>query len=83
MELQERLVERAKCVRESPYTPAHRCERGNALFDLGYPELAAGDAHKAMLLTDAGLDLGSELGAKVRAEGEAVIGSLTSVRLDA
>lgn len=54
-------------MKKQPYAPSQRLSRGEALLSLGYPELAIGDAHKALLLVQSGLDYSSELGAVVRA----------------
>ncbi|KAI9768745.1 MAG: hypothetical protein M1840_004740 [Geoglossum simile] len=53
-------------IADAPYNPENWRERAHALFDIGYPELAIGDAYKASLLVDAGLDYGSSFGEAVR-----------------
>ncbi|KAH0553372.1 hypothetical protein GP486_006557, partial [Trichoglossum hirsutum] len=54
------------CIIETPYDPEIWYSRAVRLLNLGYPELAVGDAYKATLLVDAGLDYYSSLGERVR-----------------
>lgn len=53
--LQERLEGLAKLqagTLDNPYSITHRLALANAYRSLGYPDLAAGDAYKALLLVD-------------------------------
>ncbi|KAL5373350.1 hypothetical protein DPSP01_012792 [Paraphaeosphaeria sporulosa] len=53
--LQERLEGLAKLqagTLDNPYSISHRLALANAYRGLGYPDLAAGDAYKALLLVD-------------------------------
>lgn len=53
--LQERLdhlLELQNHTPENPYSILHRLALAKAYKDLGYPDLAAGDAYKALLLVD-------------------------------
>ena len=53
--LQERLnhlLELQNCTPERPYSISHRLALAKAYENLGYPDLAAGDAYKALLLVD-------------------------------
>ncbi|KAF1975508.1 hypothetical protein BU23DRAFT_530036 [Bimuria novae-zelandiae CBS 107.79] len=53
--LQERLDELLKLQKgtaDRPYSIRHRLALANAYSSLGYPDLAAGDAYKALLLVD-------------------------------
>jgi hypothetical protein len=43
---------------ERPYSISHRLELAKAYKSLGYPDLAAGDAYKALLLIDEVLEEG-------------------------
>jgi hypothetical protein len=54
--LKTQLLKDAKAVRLHPHEPKFRFARGNALLELGYPELAAGDFEKTPLLFEHGLD---------------------------
>lgn len=56
-----------KNIRGQPYEPKFWFERGQSLYDLGYPEVAAGDFEKTLILIEYGLDFSSVLGEKVRA----------------
>ena len=49
-----------------PYEPSGWLSRAITLSSLGYYELAAGDAFKAIKLCEAGLQSGTERGASVR-----------------
>ncbi|KAI9780163.1 MAG: hypothetical protein M1839_007000 [Geoglossum umbratile] len=53
-------------VVDAPYDPENWYRRASGLCDIGYPDLAIGDAYKATLLVDAGLDYSSALGENVR-----------------
>ncbi|KFX94327.1 hypothetical protein V490_04400, partial [Pseudogymnoascus sp. VKM F-3557] len=49
------LAQRARLtssLRDSPYDLVLYIERGAVHSELGYPDLAAGDAYRALLLTD-------------------------------
>jgi hypothetical protein len=70
------LIEQARDLADRPYLPSAWTRRAETLFALGYPELAAGDAYKALLLCDAGLCYEISLGVKVRL----VIGILLMLR---
>ena len=53
--LQERLdhlLELQDRTPEKPYSISHRLALAKAYENLGYPDLAAGDAYKALLLVD-------------------------------
>lgn len=63
------LATSAKSVREHPYDPRFWFARGESLHKLGYPEVAAGDFEKTLMLIEYGLDLSSDLGEKVRVLG--------------
>lgn len=65
-ELRDLLIDQAKDIADKTYLPSAWARRGNTLSVLGYPELSAGDAYKAIRLCDTGLCYNSELGAKVR-----------------
>ncbi|KAJ4357477.1 uncharacterized protein N0V89_002053 [Didymosphaeria variabile] len=59
--LQDRLDELAKLqtdTLEKPYSIHHRLSLANAYRSLGYPDLAAGDAYKALLLVDECVETG-------------------------
>ncbi|KAI9853433.1 MAG: hypothetical protein M1824_001264 [Vezdaea acicularis] len=63
MSPEEWLEERNKlseCLRAHPYDSSAYLERAAAYAGLGFPDLAAGDANKALLLTDEALDEGAE-----------------------
>ncbi|KAF7884687.1 uncharacterized protein EAF02_005023 [Botrytis sinoallii] len=47
----ENLRECTKVLALFPYTPSHWRNRSAVLLELGYPELAAADAYKALILT--------------------------------
>jgi hypothetical protein len=66
LELRDLLILRAKDVANESYFPPAWVGRSGILFKLGYPELSAGDAYKAVRLCDAGLCYNSELGTTVR-----------------
>lgn len=51
---------------ERPYHPGHWLVRARALHINGYPELAVGDAHKALLICDAEASGDVELAEKVK-----------------
>lgn len=56
-----------KRIQTLPYNPAHWNDRAEALFDLGYAELAVGDAYKAFILIESAFDGNrSVFGKKVR-----------------
>lgn len=59
--MQERLDELSelqKYTQERPYSIRHRLALAIAYKNLGYPDLAAGDAYKALLLVDEVTDEG-------------------------
>jgi hypothetical protein len=56
---QDELLELRQRTTEQPYSIVHRLELAKAYQILGYPDLAAGDAYKALMLVD-----------EVREEGE-------------
>lgn len=56
-------------MRCHPHEPKFRFERGKTLLQLGYPELAAGDFEKKIMLVEYGLDSSSALGESVRLQG--------------
>jgi hypothetical protein len=58
-ELQAELLELRQRTSDQPYSIIHRLKLAKAYRDLGYPDLAAGDAYKALILID-----------EVREEGE-------------
>ncbi|KAK2628909.1 hypothetical protein QTJ16_002012 [Diplocarpon rosae] len=63
---QNKIIRATKRIQETPYLHFIWWERGAFLSQLGFPELAASDAYKAILLCNAGLDLCSPLGSIVR-----------------
>lgn len=68
--LQERISPREKLIAqlvalqeatpERPYSISHRLELAKAYRKLGYPDLAAGDAYKTLLLIDEVVEEGLE-----------------------
>ncbi|KAF7936310.1 uncharacterized protein EAE98_002529 [Botrytis deweyae] len=60
----ENLRECTKVLALFPYTPSHWRNRSAVLLELGYPELAAADAYKALILTTSVFD-GKYLGSRV------------------
>jgi hypothetical protein len=50
--LTDNLITLQRATSERPYSIAHRLEIAEAYECLGYPDLAAGDAYKALLLID-------------------------------
>lgn len=50
--LTEKLVALQKATPEQPYSIPHRLNLAKAYKELGYPDLAAGDAYKALILVD-------------------------------
>jgi hypothetical protein len=50
--LSRHLVALQDATPERPYSIPHRLELAKAYSQLGYPDLAAGDAYKALLLID-------------------------------
>ena len=48
----DELFELQKQTPEKPYSILHRLALADAYKNLGYPDLAAGDAYKALLLVD-------------------------------
>ncbi|KAL1611862.1 hypothetical protein SLS60_000083 [Paraconiothyrium brasiliense] len=48
----EKLVKLQTDTSEKPYSIIHRLALANGYRSLGYPDLAAGDAYKALLLID-------------------------------
>lgn len=50
--LTENLVALQHTTPEQPYSILHRLKLARAYKDLGYPDLAAGDAYKALILVD-------------------------------
>ncbi|RDL37191.1 uncharacterized protein BP5553_04624 [Venustampulla echinocandica] len=65
-ELRDILIDQAKDVVDKTYLPSVWARRGKTLLILGYPELSAADAYKAIRLCDAGLCHDSTTGLKVR-----------------
>ncbi|ENI09961.1 hypothetical protein COCC4DRAFT_158520 [Bipolaris maydis ATCC 48331] len=51
-QLTEKLVALQHATPEQPYSIAHRLNLARAYKDLGYPDLAAGDAYRALILVD-------------------------------
>lgn len=51
-QLTEKLVALQHATPEQPYSIAHRLNLARAYKNLGYPDLAAGDAYKALILVD-------------------------------
>lgn len=64
------LIIQAKNVLNFQYDPESYYGRAEALFVLQYPELAAADAYKALLLCELGLD---------RSEGSSDLGELVRI----
>jgi hypothetical protein len=64
--LHDQLVDQAKDVAEIPYLQSSWMRRGNTLLSLGYPELSAGHAYRAIRLCNTELCYDPVLGAKVR-----------------
>ncbi|KAL0931826.1 WD and tetratricopeptide repeat protein [Colletotrichum truncatum] len=58
--LRDRRQELTKALRELPYDLILYLERAKVHSDLGYPDLAVGDAYRALLLTDEVLNEGFE-----------------------
>jgi hypothetical protein len=62
MTTRQRLTEKLITLREAtshrPYSITHRLNIAQAYKELGYPDLAAGDAYKALLLIDEVLEEG-------------------------
>ncbi|KAF1833785.1 hypothetical protein BDW02DRAFT_359923 [Decorospora gaudefroyi] len=56
--LTEDLVALQQTTREDPYSILHRLKLAKAYKNLGYPDLAAGDAYKALILVDELVDEG-------------------------
>jgi hypothetical protein len=52
------LVTLQQTTLEEPYSILHRLKLAKAYKDLGYPDLAAGDAYKALILVDEVVDAG-------------------------
>ncbi|KAJ4383841.1 hypothetical protein N0V86_000684 [Didymella sp. IMI 355093] len=50
--LTDELIALQQQTLEQPYSIVHRLKLANAYRDLGYPDLAIGDAYKALLLVD-------------------------------
>jgi hypothetical protein len=65
-DLREKPVRHAKDLLNLPYEPDFWVLRAHDMFNLGFAELAAGDAYKSIMLSEAGLDYHSDLGEKVR-----------------
>lgn len=65
LKLQNQLKENAARVVNNPYSPQAWTERANILLDLGYPELAAADCWKSILLFDSAIDEDGKLGEDV------------------
>ncbi|CZT42666.1 uncharacterized protein RSE6_02604 [Rhynchosporium secalis] len=65
-DLQNFLITTTKNIGNIPYLHAYWQQRSVYLMQLGYPELAAADAYKSVLLCNAGLDSASSLGDAVR-----------------
>lgn len=65
--LRNDLQRQARNLAELPFQPELYNLRGNTLLRLGYPELAAMDVHKCIILCNAGLNEGDpKLGEDVR-----------------
>ncbi|KAF8856088.1 hypothetical protein BDZ45DRAFT_654548 [Acephala macrosclerotiorum] len=65
----QEVIDFTQLLTTLPYDPETWLNRGNCLRLLGYPELALGDAYKARLLVEAGLEeltTPTELGKEVR-----------------
>lgn len=60
------VIDQSTFLYEQPYHPGHWLARARALLTLGYPELAVGDAYKAILLCDAAKSDDAELLDRVR-----------------
>lgn len=69
LKLRGQLATTAKKAQDNPHEPRFRFQRGKTLYDLGYPELAAGDYEKTLMLIKYGLDFSSDLGEDVRVLG--------------
>lgn len=54
----DELIKLQKCTPDRPYSILHRIALAEAYNNLGYPDLAAGDAYKALLLVDEVTDEG-------------------------
>ncbi|CAL3971745.1 unnamed protein product [Diplocarpon coronariae] len=63
---QQKIIRATKRIKDTPYLHFIWWERGAFLSQLGFPELAASDAYKAIMLCNAGLDFSSPLGTIVR-----------------
>lgn len=50
--LTDKLVALQDATPEQPYSIVHRLNLAKAYKELGYPDLAAGDAYKALILVD-------------------------------
>ena len=61
-----RIQRNTQALKNLPYEPGLWLLRAQLLLSLGYPELAAGDAHKASLLVEAAFEENSALGLQVR-----------------
>ncbi|KAI5465755.1 hypothetical protein BGZ63DRAFT_400201 [Mariannaea sp. PMI_226] len=59
-QLLSRRSELTEDISNQPYDPIPYLERAVVHVDLGYPDLAAGDAYRALLLTDEALNEGFE-----------------------
>jgi len=59
-ELQNELLELRQRTADQPYSIVHRLKLAKAYRDLGYPDLGAGDAYKALILIDEVKDEGFE-----------------------
>lgn len=51
-ELQRKLIELHDSTPDRPYSIVHRVKLAKAYKGLGYPDLATGDAYKALILID-------------------------------
>jgi hypothetical protein len=71
--LQNELLELRQRTPDQPYSVVHRLKLAKAYRDLGYPDLGAGDAYKALILIDEVKDEGFEY------HEEAVAAALTDL----
>lgn len=65
-DLRDKLVRHALDIVSLPYEPDSWILRASDMLNLGFPELAAGDAYKSIMLSNAALDYGSNLGENAR-----------------
>ena len=73
----------SKCILSQPYNPESWLQRAGHLLNLGFPELAAGDARKACLLcTAVPRDNTSSLGGRVKLQLGSFVGFGSGERAD-